>query len=128
MIDQEEFGQHLADLLRHGTGATQLGVGVTYNGSPLADAKVVMEAEPYLGSDIQSAEGVTTGYGQATVGMPADKVPADLKNMKLIQYGTFKVRITHPKINLPAKYNTETTLGYETIPGEPFVNFALSSK
>lgn len=127
-IDVEEFKQHLADLLRHGTGATQLGVGITYNGSPLADAKVVLEPEPYLGTDIQSAEGVTTNSGLAQVGIPADKAPAALKGMKLIQYGTFKVRITHPKISLPAKYNTETTLGYETIPGEPFVNFALTSK
>jgi hypothetical protein len=57
--------------------------------------------------------------------MPAEKAPAHLKSMKLIQYGTFKVRITHPTTKLPAKYNTDTTLGYETIPGEPFVNFAL---
>jgi hypothetical protein len=127
-IDLEEFTQHLTDLLRDGSGATQLGVGVTYQGSPLADAKVVMEPETYLGSDIQTAEGITTSYGQAEVGMPSDKVPAALKSMKLIQYGTFKVRITHPKINLPAKYNSETTLGYETIPGQPFVSFALSNK
>jgi EF hand len=127
-IDLDEFIQHLADLLRDRSGATQLGVGVTYKGSPLADAKVVFEPEPYLGSEIQTAEGVTTSYGQAEVGMPADKAPKSLKSMKLIQYGTFKVRITHPKINLPTKYNSETTLGYETILGQPFVNYALSNK
>jgi hypothetical protein len=127
-IDLDEFVQHLTDLLRDRSGATQLGVGVTYQGSPLADAKVVFEPEPYLGSEIQTAEGVTTSYGQAEVGMPADKAPAALKSMKLIQYGTFKVRITHPKIKLPAKYNSETTLGYETIPGQPFAKFALSNK
>ncbi len=124
-IDLEEFTQHLTNLLRDHAGATQLGVGVTYQGSPLADATVVMEPEPYLGSDIQPAEGVTTGFGKADVGIPPSKAPAALKSMKLIQYGTFKVRITHPKINLPAKYNSQTTLGYETIPGQPFVNFAL---
>jgi hypothetical protein len=128
VIDEEEFANHLADLLRHGTGATQLGVGVTFQGSPLADATVVLEPEPYLGNEIQSAEGVTTNSGQATVRMPPDKAPATLKAMKLIQYGTFKVRITHPKISLPLKYNSETTLGYETIPGQPFVSFALSNK
>ena len=127
-IDLEEFAHHLANLLRHGTGATQLGVGVTYQGSPLADAEVLLEPEPYLGSEIQPAHGITTSYGKATVGMPPEKAPAALKSMKLIQYGTFKVRITHPKINLPSKYNTDTTLGYETIPGEPFVKFALSNK
>lgn len=127
-IDLGEFVQHLTDLLRDRSGATQLGVGVTFQGSPLADAKVVMEPEPYLGSEIQTAEGVTTSYGQAEMGMPPDKAPAALRSMKLIQYGTFKVRITHPKIKLPAKYNSETTLGYETIPGQPFTTFALSNK
>jgi EF hand domain-containing protein len=124
-IDQEEFRSHLSDLLKNRTGATQLGCNVAYQGKPLAGAKVLFEPEPYLGDEIQSAEGVTTNAGVADIGMPPDKAPAALKAMKLIQYGTFKVRITHPSINLPAKYNTETTLGYETIPGEPTVNFVL---
>ena len=60
--------------------------------------------------------------------MPPEKAPAALKNIKLIQYGTFKVRITHPTIKIPAKYNTDTTLGYETIPGQPTVSFVLNAK
>jgi len=124
-VDEEELRTHLGHLLRNGTGATQLACSVIYQGKPLSGAKVVLEPEPYLGNDIQSAEGVTSGYGAADVGMPPEKAPAALKNMKLIQYGTFKVRITHPTINIPAKYNTETTIGYETIPGQPTVNFVL---
>jgi hypothetical protein len=127
-IDLEEFAQHLADLLKNGTGATQLACNITYDGRPLSGAKVVLEPEPYLGNEVQPAEGVTTSFGQAQVGMPPDKAPSALKAMKLIHYGTFKVRITHPTINLPPKYNTETTLGYETIPGQPFVTFALAAK
>jgi len=125
MIDGEEFRTHLENLLKNGTGATQLACNVSYKGQPLAGATVVLEPEPYLGTEIQAAEGVTTNAGIADVGMPPEKSPAALRSMKLIQYGTFKVRITHPTINLPAKYNTETTLGYETIPGEPSVNFVL---
>jgi hypothetical protein len=125
-IDQEEILDHLTHLLRNGTGATQLACNVSYQGKPLAGAKIVFEPEPYLGTDIQPAEGATNSYGAAELGMPPDKAPAALKNMKLIQYGTFKVRITHPTIGIPAKYNTETTLGYETIPGQPVVSFALN--
>ena len=124
-IDQEEFSTRLTNLLKNRTGATELACIVAYQGKPLAGANVLFEPESYLGSDIQSAEGVTTNAGIADVGMSPDKAPAALKAMKLIQYGTFKVRITHPTIKLPAKYNTETTLGYETIPGEPTVNFVL---
>jgi hypothetical protein len=124
-VDQQEIQDHLAYLLRNGTGATQLACNVTYQGSPLSGAKVVFEPEPYLGNDIQTAEGTTNNSGAAELGMPPEKAPAALKNMKLIQYGTYKVRITHPTIKLPAKYNTETTLGYETIPGQPTVSFNL---
>jgi hypothetical protein len=43
----------------------------------------------------------------------------------MVHYGTFKVRITHPSIQIPAKYNTETELGYETEVGNPYANFDL---
>ena len=125
VIDQEEVTARLASLLKNGTGATQLACNVSYQGKPLGGATVVLEPESYLGNEIQPAEGLTTNGGVANLGMPPEKAPAAFKSMKLIQYGTFKVRITHPTTKLPAKYNTETALGYETIPGEPIVNFVL---
>jgi hypothetical protein len=124
-IDADEFNARLKSLLGSGSGATQLAANVSFQGKPLAGATVIFEPEPYLGSDIQIAQGITSNAGMAEVGIPADKAPAALKNFKLIQYGTYKVRITHPSIAIPAKYNTETTLGYETIPGQPTVSFPL---
>ena len=125
MIDEEEFRTRLQDLLKHGTGGTELAANVKYQGKPLAGATVVFEPEPYLGDDIQMAQGITSNAGIASLGIPPEKVPAALQKMKLIQYGTFKVRVTHPTMTIPAKFNTETTLGYETISGEPTVNFVL---
>jgi hypothetical protein len=55
-----------------------------------------------------------------------EHLPENVRTMKLLQYGTYKVRITHPKIQLPARYNSETTLGYETKMGNPFATFALT--
>jgi hypothetical protein len=48
--------------------------------------------------------------------------------LKALHYGTFKVRITHPTITLPARYNTATELGYETESGNPNVQFMLVDK
>jgi len=124
-IDAEEFHAHLDNLLGDRIGATQLMANVSFQGKPLSGASVVFEPEPYLGTDIQPAHGTTTNAGTADLAIPPEKAPAALKNFKLIQYGTYKVRITHPSIAIPAKYNTDTTLGYETIPGQPTVNFAL---
>jgi hypothetical protein len=125
-IDAAEFEQRLTQLLKNKTGATQLACHIVYQGKSLPGATVVLEPEPYLGDEIQAAEGVTSNSGMADVGMPAENAPEALKNLKLIQYGTFKVRVTHPTIQIPAKYNTDTTLGYETIPGEPTASFTLN--
>src|SRR5262249_44156286 len=63
MIDEGEFRTHLAQLLKSGTGATELGCNVVFKGKPLTGAKVVFEPEPYLGNEIQTAEGTTNNYG-----------------------------------------------------------------
>jgi hypothetical protein len=127
-VEPDEISSRLAELLKYRTGATGLNALVLYNGRPLGGATVVLEPEPYLGDQVQKAEGVTDGAGSTDVGIPQEFVPEHLRRIKCVHYGTFKVRITHPTVELPAKYNTATELGYETKPGDPYVRFALSSK
>jgi hypothetical protein len=118
-VEQDEIAKRLADLLASGTGGT---------GHSLRGATVVLEPEPYLGGEVQTAHGITNGAGSAALGIPPEYVPEHLRRLKSVHYGTFKVRITHPSMVIPAKYNTETELGYETQPGDPYVRFALTSK
>jgi hypothetical protein len=124
-VTQGEIAARITDLRKHGVGLTRLNCSVTINGRGLENATIRFEPEPYLGAEIQTAEGVTNARGMAQMAIPADKLPADQQDLKAIHYGTYKVRITHPKVKLPAKYNTETTLGYESKPGDPFAAFAL---
>jgi len=127
-VEQDEISERVADLLKHGTGGTGLNAMVFFNGNPLRGATVVLEPEPYLGGEVQTAQGVTDGAGSADLGIPPEYVPEHLRRLKSVHYGTFKVRITHPTIPIPAKYNTETQLGYETEPGNPYVRFTLTGK
>ena len=60
--------------------------------------------------------------------VPAEDLPENLRLVALVHVGTFKVRITHPTIKLPARYNTDTELGYESEVGNPFADFALKDK
>jgi hypothetical protein len=124
-ITQEEIATRITDLRKHGVGLTRLNCSVTLNGRGLENATIRFEPEQYLGAEIQTAEGVTNARGMAQMAIPADKLPADQHDLKAIHYGTYKVRVTHPTVKLPAKYNTETTLGYESRPGDPFASFAL---
>jgi hypothetical protein len=127
-IDRDEIAQRLAGLLKSRIGLTQLRARVTYRGRPLSGATVVFEPESYLGEEVQTAEGTTDSHGSAQMSIAQEHLPENVQNMRLVHCGTFKVRITHPKIKLPPQYNSETTLGYETRLGDPFATFALTAK
>lgn len=127
-VEEAEIAARLGELFKHSPGATQLNCAVTYRGRPLAGAEVVFEPEAYLGEEIQAARGVTDAAGVAAVGIPPEFLPEHLHRLKALHYGTFKVRVTHPTIALPARYNTATELGYETESGNPNVQFVLADK
>jgi hypothetical protein len=124
-LSQSEIEAGIERLLGKGTGGTQLNCLVIYQGQPLANAEVVLEPEPYLGDQVQAAKGVTNGAGATQLAIPPEYLPDHLQRIKAVHYGTFKIRITHPTTAIPAKYNTETELGYETEVGNPFIRLEL---
>jgi hypothetical protein len=125
-VDRHEIVQRLKELLKNRVGLTQLRSHVTFRGKPLVGATIVFEPEPYLGTEVEAARGTTNSHGSAQMSVSEDILPGHVRTMKLMHYGTYKVRITHPSIKLPAKYNTQTTLGYETRIGDPFATFTLT--
>lgn len=129
-IGGDEFVARLSDLYGKRIGLTEVSSKVTYQGRPLKDAVVVFEPEPYLGEEIPEARGTTDANGTATMTIAAEYLPENLRARKrsLTKVGTYKVRITHPSVSLPDKYNTQTTLGYESQIGSPFAKFSLSAK
>ena len=54
--------------------------------------------------------------------------PPPRKGLIGIHYGTYKIVITHPSVQIPAKYNSQTTLGYETQRGNPDFRVELKSR
>lgn len=129
-IGGDEFVARLSELYGKRIGLTEVSSKVTYQGRPLKDAVVVFEPEPYLGEEIPEARGTTDANGTASMTIAAEFLPENLRqrNRSLTKVGTYKVRITHPNMSLPDKYNTQTTLGYETQIGSPFATFSLSAK
>jgi len=86
---------------------------VTLAGRPLAGATVAFDPEPYLADDLPPARGVTNASGSAAIGIPADKLDRRHRGVVAFNPGVYKIRITHPEIQVPAKYNEQTTLGLE---------------
>ena len=126
-VSRDEIATRIQSLLKHGVGLTRLNCDVNLNGRGLSDATIEFVPETYLGEEIKAAQGVTNERGVAQMAIPAEQLPEDQRDLKAIHYGTYKVRITHPKVKLPARYNTETTLGYESRPGDPYATFTLKT-
>jgi hypothetical protein len=126
-ISRDEIAARISEIRKNGVGLTFLTCNVKLNGQSLENATIDFEPEPYLGDQIKSAHGVTDKTGMAHMAIRAEELPSDQQDLKAIHYGTYKVKITHPKKSLSAKYNSETTLGYETRVGDPYAAFNLKT-
>jgi hypothetical protein len=88
---------------------------VLCNGKPLADAEVKFVPETFLGDDIKAASGKTNKSGRAMLSVAT----ADRADLRGVAFGLYRVEITKAGVNIPAKYNTETTLGQEVALDSP---------
>jgi len=96
---------------------------VTLDGEPLAGATVTFEPESFLGDAVKHAIGTTNPYGMVSPSVPVDERP-DPKSPGGAHFGLYKVRISkmvNGKETLPARYNTDTTLGQEVSYDDPGV-------
>ena len=91
---------------------------VTHNGKPLVGATVVFVPEKFLGGTLQSGSGTTSATGIVDVSSP---YAADPKVTGLSP-GFYRIEITKAGENIPARYNTETTLGAEVAGGRDAQN------
>jgi hypothetical protein len=93
-------------------GAVSVPFVVQWNGRPLDGVQVRLTPEPFLGDEAKGGVGeIERGVGYLTWA-PEDR-PSGAPNVPLIPPGLYRVEITHPSIQIPAKYNSSTTLGIE---------------
>lgn len=125
-ISREEIEEQLRQLLSSRVGVTTLRIDVRMKGRPLAGAQIKLVPEKYLGEDVKVAYGTTNARGTARMDIrDADSLSSE-QGLLGVHYGTYKVEVTHPEVSIPEKYNTQTTLGYETEKGNP--NFLVDIK
>lgn len=82
---------------------------VLRNGKPLADVEIKFVPENFLGDEIKTATGKTDKNGVTTISIPL----TGPKDRPGVAPGLYRVEVTKAGDNIPAKYNTETTLGQE---------------
>ncbi len=127
-ISREEVAQRLQKFVDREAALTGLIATVRMDGKPIVGAKVSLIPEEFLGEGIKPASGTSQKRGACRVAIANEDLPEAQKGMRGIHYGTYRVEITHPDHDIPAKFNTETTLGYDTKPGSSSATFNVSSR
>ena len=126
-VSAEEIAQRIRLWSDGETGLMTFYCNVTLDGRTLEGAEVKLEPEPFLGEAVKPASGVMRSDG-AILKIDPELLPEDQRMMRGVQPGLYKVRITHPSAKIPARYNTETTLGQEIVPGTTGGTYKLTSR
>jgi hypothetical protein len=84
---------------------------VTRAGKDLSGAEVKFVPEKFQGDALPECKGTTGPDGNAQISQPVE--PGDPPG---VPPGFYRVEITMPDGSIPAKYNTQTTLGEEVCP------------
>ncbi len=112
-ISQEEIAARIKLWAESGVGRMPITCRVRHKGEPLKGAKVTFLAEPFLGAALQSGSGSTDSAGMAVVSGPHEADPSVIG----VSPGFYRVEITKEGEKIPAKYNSQTTLGAEAATG-----------
>jgi hypothetical protein len=115
-ISAEEIEARLTQLYGMGAALTSADCTVTLNGRPLEGAIVKFLPVEMLESWVKTSQGVTDTSGRARLALNDEDLPEDLRGTALVYPGLYYVDITHPKLDLPARYNNATELGFEVDP------------
>ena len=119
-LSVDEISAGIAAWEQSGVGAGTVPFIVRWNGRPLAGATVRLCYSALFGGRRESRFGRDRRRAaQASSSLAAEDRPRNAPNIPLMQPGLYHVEITHPSTKIPAKYNTQTTLGIEITSGNP---------
>jgi hypothetical protein len=90
---------------------------VNLDGQPLAGAEIRFVPEPFITPAVREGMGVTSDQGTTIPRVMDDNIAKSLKELPGVRLGLYRVMVTHPIKKIPAKYNSNTTLGCEVVPG-----------
>lgn len=113
-VTEEEMSRMIQEKwVDPGDGVMRVKCDVTLNRQPLDGATITFEPEPFLGDLVHPAQGETRD-GFATMSVAKEHMPH--ANARGVAPGLYLVRISkmvNGKELIPARYNSETTLGVE---------------
>lgn len=120
-VSADEISARIGEWANSKVGLTQYSLTFMLDGRPLEGAAIKFVPEAFLGSDIKGGTGTTDASGRANIVIAQEDLRPDEKGLQGMRLGVYKIEVTHPSIQLPAKYNTATELGVEIAHDDPNV-------
>lgn len=115
-ITAEEISTRIKEWQESKWTVATINIVVQRNGKPLTDADVKLVPEKFLGDNLVAATGKTDRSGKVSPSVPLTQ-PGDLPGLAP---GLYRMEVTKAGANIPAKYNTESTLGVEIAADAPW--------
>jgi hypothetical protein len=111
-VTSEHIVQRSEKWIESKIGRMNVNCKIFHNNQPLVGATVKFVPEPFLADALtESPTGNTSDTGMATISLPTTPGPdGDPVGMSP---GIYRIEITKSGENIPAQYNTATTLGQE---------------
>ena len=111
-ISPNELETKLSEMEKQGAGLVAMTCVVRCGGQPIEGATVNFVPEGFLAGAVKTATGVTAQDGTAVPSVADDDLPSEIRGkVHGVPSGVFRVEVTHPSVSIPAKFNTETTIG-----------------
>ncbi|MCI0463950.1 MAG: hypothetical protein L0Z62_44015 [Gemmataceae bacterium] len=121
-ITADELAARLRQYEADMAGLLYLNAALTLDGKPLADAVVTLVPEKFMAAGIKPAQGTTRASGSCEFQIEGKEYPG-------IHPGIFRIEVSKKDASgqetIPAKYNTQTTLGIEAGKGNPDIFHGL---
>lgn len=129
-VSADEVSDRVKKWQESKVGLTSLACIVKLNGKALDGAKVTFEPEKFLGENVKAATGTTDKNGVVNLTIPVEK--GEPGGVACGLYLVWVSKEVGGKESIPAKFNTETTLGKEVAQDaegmqESMVQFLLTS-
>lgn len=105
-LNREEIAARISDYVKSKVGLVPFSCTLILNKRPLVGAKVRLLPEPFLGDIAQPLESTSKRGGRV-------EFPTEGINMSVVPPGMYRVEVTSLEVEIPARYNTKTTLGVE---------------
>jgi hypothetical protein len=118
-LSHAEITARIADWANHGVGIVSPTIQITWNGKPLDGGRVELIPEPYVARWLKPAASAIASNGNCSPSLSQNDLPQGLRTG--MHCGFYTVRIAHPTLRLPTRYNEQSILGVEVRPDQdPF--------